>query len=116
MSRQRWVGGRGGDGARPKRDPSRVGGMVGRVLEELGHTGAAPAFRLFDSWERVLGETAAHAEPVDLRAGTLDVAVTSPVWAQHLQMRSDEILAGLREDLGADAPVALRFQVRQRVR
>ncbi|MGI9431588.1 MAG: DciA family protein [Myxococcota bacterium] len=102
--------------ARPKRDPSRVRGMVTRVLADLGHTGAGPAFRLFDAWEKALGDAAEHAEPVDLRAGVLDVAVDSSVWAQQLQMRSSEILASLVSELGEEAPTELRFRLRGRVR
>lgn len=102
--------------ARPKRDPTQVRGLVQRVLSDLGHTGAGPAFRLFDAWERAIGDAAEHAEPVDLRAGVLDVAVRSSVWAQHLQLRSPEILAVLAEELGEEAPVELRFRLRGRVR
>ncbi len=101
---------------RPKRDPSRVRGMVQRVLADLGHSGAGPAFRLFDAWERTLGEAAEHAEPVDLRAGVLDVAVDSSVWAQQLQLRSPEILRALATELGEEAPTELRFRLRGRVR
>jgi predicted nucleic acid-binding Zn ribbon protein len=85
--------------------------MVGRVLAELGHEAAGPAFALFDAWASALGEDAAHAEPVDLRGGVLLVSVRSPVWSQQLQMRRTEILASLRAELGEAAPSELRFRV-----
>ncbi|MCP5055233.1 MAG: DUF721 domain-containing protein [bacterium] len=97
---------------RTKRDPKRVGGMVGRVLADLGHTGAAPAFALFDAWDQALGDAAEHCEPVDLRLGVLEVAVDSSVWAQHLQMRRAEILRSLADAMGEGAPTDLRFRVR----
>ena len=102
--------------ARPKREPSRVGGMVGTVLSELGHSGAGEAFVLFDAWEAALGDLAQHAEPIDLKAGVLEVAVVSPVWAQHLQLRQTQILQALQEEMGPKAPTELRFLVRDRVR
>ncbi len=86
--------------------------MIGRVLSELGHTGAAPAFALFDAWEQALGDAAEHCEPVDLRRGVLEVAVDSSVWAQHLQMRRGDILRALEDALGEGAPTDLRFRVR----
>ena len=97
---------------RPKRDPRRLGGLVGQVLADLGHTGAAPAFALFDAWDEALGDAAEHCEPVDLRLGVLEVAVESSVWAQHLQMRRGEILRALADALGEGAPRDLRFWVR----
>ncbi len=93
-----------------------MGGMLGTVLSELGHSGAGQAFALFEAWEAVLGELAEHAEPVDLKGGILDVAVASPVWAQHLQLRQNQILADLAEKMGPKAPTELRFRVRTRVR
>jgi len=86
--------------------------MVGQVLADLGHTGAAPAFALFDAWDQALGDAAEHCEPVDLRRGVLDVAVDSSVWAQHLQMRRVEILRALAQAMGEGAPTDLRFRVR----
>ena len=85
--------------------------MLGRVLADLGHHGAAPAFALFDAWEAALGDAADQAEPVDLRGGVLLVSVRSSVWSQELQMRRTEILASLRDALGDDAPSELRFRV-----
>ncbi len=102
--------------ARPKAEPRRVGGMLGRVLRELGHEQAGATFSLFEAWERALGDAAAHAEPVGRRGEVLEVAVASPVWAQHLRLRQTEILRALRGALGDEAPSRLRFQVREQVR
>jgi predicted nucleic acid-binding Zn ribbon protein len=46
-----------------------------------------------------------------LRGAILDVRVDASVWGQQLQMKSPEILRGLRELLGEDAPTELRFRV-----
>lgn len=97
---------------RPKRDPVRLGGLVGSVLSELGHGEASESLRVAACWPAVVGEeAAAHADPVGLRGGVLEVEVHSSVWAQHLQMRRREILAGLARELGPGAPRELRFRV-----
>jgi predicted nucleic acid-binding Zn ribbon protein len=63
-------------------------------------------------WERAVGaEIAEHCRPTALRGGVLEVTVDSSVWSQHLQMRRDEMLGGLRSALGPDAPADLRFRV-----
>ena len=97
---------------RPKSDPIRVGGAIRRVLEELGHHGSSTSMRIAACWEEAVGrEIASHCQPSALRGGVLEVTADSSVWSQHLQMRRDEILEGLRGALGADAPADLRFRV-----
>lgn len=97
---------------RPKRDPVRLGGSIRRVLDELGHHGSSASMRIAACWEQAVGaEIAGHCRPSALRGGVLEVTVDSSVWCQHLQMRRDEILGGLRSALGADAPADLRFRV-----
>jgi predicted nucleic acid-binding Zn ribbon protein len=69
--------------------------------------------RIAACWEEAVGgEIAGHCEPYALRGEVLEVVVDSSVWSQHLQMRREEILEGLRGALGADAPADLRFRVR----
>jgi predicted nucleic acid-binding Zn ribbon protein len=68
--------------------------------------------RIAACWEEVVGsQVAGHSSPSALRGKTLEVGVDSSVWSQHLQMRREEILAGLRAVLGDDAPADLRFHV-----
>lgn len=97
---------------RPKRDPVRIGGAIQHVLRELGHEGSSVAVRIAACWEDLVGaESAEHSRPSALRGGMLEVTVDSSVWSQHLQMRREEILAGLRNAVGSDAPADLRFRV-----
>ena len=97
---------------RPKRDPVAVGAALPRVLAELGHGDAARALRIAARWEEAVGpEVAAVAEPAGLRGGCLEVRVPSGAWAQHLQVRREELLAGLARALGREAPRDLRFRV-----
>jgi predicted nucleic acid-binding Zn ribbon protein len=63
-------------------------------------------------WEEVVGERlAAAARPVSERAGTVTIACTDPVWAEELDLMQEQLLQGLSERLGEDAPRSLRFRV-----
>lgn len=95
-----------------RREPRRLGGAIGRVLEELGHLRDVPALRIARAWEEAVGpEVAAHAEPCALRGGVLEVRVDSPARAHQLQLRADAILAALAREVGEAAPTSLRFRV-----
>ena len=98
---------------RPKRlDPIQLGAALPRVLSELGLEGAALGVRVAACWEQVVGaEVARHTEVAGLRGPVLEVNVDSSAWSQHLQLRRQEILAGLAESLGEDAPTDLRLRL-----
>jgi predicted nucleic acid-binding Zn ribbon protein len=64
-------------------------------------------------WADVVGEQiAAVAHPDSERGGEVAVACSDPVWAQELDLMQEQLLRGLRERLGDDAPQSLRFQHR----
>jgi predicted nucleic acid-binding Zn ribbon protein len=89
-----------------------VGGLVGKVLGDLGLDGVALAHRIGVQWEDIVGpQVAAHCRPLGIRAGVLELQVESPVWAQQLQLRKTELLERLADRFGAEAPRELRFQV-----
>jgi predicted nucleic acid-binding Zn ribbon protein len=77
---------------------------------------AAPKTRLAAVqavWDEVVGErVAAVAQPVSERGGELIVACADPVWAQELDLMQEQLRRTLREQLGDDAPSALRFRVK----
>ena len=63
-------------------------------------------------WSAALGERLAEvATPVSERSGTLTVECVDGVWAQELDLMQEQLLQGLREQLGERAPDALRFRV-----
>jgi predicted nucleic acid-binding Zn ribbon protein len=93
-------------------DPTRVGAVVGRVLDDLGFGAARLAMQVQERWSDLVGpEAAAHSGPEGLRGSILEVRVDASVWGQQLQLHSAEILRGLRELLGERAPTQLRFRV-----
>jgi predicted nucleic acid-binding Zn ribbon protein len=97
---------------RRKGDFEPLRGLVPRVLEDLGLAGATRVVEVAECWAAAVGpEIAAHCRPVLFKKDTLEVAVDSSVWCQQLQLRSPEILAALREQLGERAPADLWFRV-----
>lgn len=93
-------------------DPTRVGALVGRVLDDLGFGNARLAMQVQERWAELVGaEAAAHSSPEGLRGATLEVRVDASVWGQQLQLRSAEILRALRGILGERAPRELRFRI-----
>jgi predicted nucleic acid-binding Zn ribbon protein len=89
-----------------------VASVVPRILDDLGLGAARRARRAPPGWPELVGaEAAAHSSPEGLRGATLEVRVDASVWGQQLQLRSAEIVRGLRERLGDEAPTGLRFRV-----
>ncbi len=82
------------------------------MLSDLGHGAVAEGLRLLRVWPEAVGpEIAAHAEPAGLRDGVLEVRTDSSAWANELRMRQPEILEGLRQQLGDEAPRRIRLRV-----
>ncbi len=96
------------------REPARLdGARIDGVLRDLGYDPDAPAVRLLRIWARAVGaELARECEPSDWRGKTLELTVSSPVWAQQVSLQRGKILAALREALGDAAPSELRTRVR----
>ena len=95
-----------------KKRPRAIGDLVPRVLGDLGLGGVARIVQVARCWEAAVGqEIASHCQPTRLRGEVLEATVDSSTWCQQLQLRGPEILAGLRRELGADAPSDLWFKV-----
>jgi predicted nucleic acid-binding Zn ribbon protein len=95
-----------------KRRPEALGGLVARVLDDLGLDKTALVTRVVGCWEAAVGpEIAKHSQPTALRGKVLEATVDSSVWCQQLQLRTPEILAALRRELGGEAPTGLWFRV-----
>jgi predicted nucleic acid-binding Zn ribbon protein len=63
-------------------------------------------------WSAAVGERlAAVASPVSERSGVLTVECADAVWTQELDLMQEALLQRLREELGEEAPQALRFRV-----
>lgn len=93
--------------------PRRLRPSLDGLARVLGGVGAGPLEVVFSHWEEVVGKVlASHAEPLNLRAGVLVVAVREPAWATQLRFFEAQILDRLAEAAGS--PVADRIEVRVR--
>src|SRR5689334_20777282 len=64
------------------------------------------------AWESAVGkQLAAVATPVSERDGTLTIECADAVWAQELDLMQEPLLQRLRDEVGEQAPQALRFRV-----
>jgi predicted nucleic acid-binding Zn ribbon protein len=63
-------------------------------------------------WPSAVGERlAAVATPVSQQDGTLTIECVDAVWAQELDLMQATLLERLREEVGEQAPQALRFRI-----
>jgi predicted nucleic acid-binding Zn ribbon protein len=64
------------------------------------------------AWESAVGkQLAAVATPVSERDGTLTIECVDAVWVQELDLMQETLLQRLRDEVGEQAPQALRFRV-----
>ena len=64
------------------------------------------------AWVTAVGERlAAVAVPVSERDKTLTIECSDAVWAQELDLMQETLRQRLREEVGEQAPRALRFRV-----
>jgi len=97
---------------RGRREPRRVGDVLGSVLDDLGLEGTSAVLRIAERWEAIVGaEVARHCQPSRLRGPVLEATVDTSVWCQQLQLRQRDILAALRRELGPEAPTELWLRV-----
>jgi Dna[CI] antecedent DciA-like protein len=87
--------------------PDPIGAEVRRELDRFGPAGKMG--EIVSVWPQAV---AANAWPARVaRDGTLHVHTASSTWAFELAQLSDSVLSRLRERLGEDSPVGLRFAV-----
>ena len=85
--------------------PRPLRSALDAVTRQVAPGGTLP--RAQACWEEVAGaQVAAEAQPVSERDGVLTVRCSSAVWAQELELLSEDLLERLREALGD--PTALQ--------
>jgi predicted nucleic acid-binding Zn ribbon protein len=83
--------------------PQKVGGVLETVVSRLGLRRDLDDYRIFEAWERVVGEQIArNAQPVRLDARRLVINVKSAVWMQELALLREDIRQRINEWMGRE--------------
>ncbi|NNH73939.1 DUF721 family protein [Nocardia uniformis] len=101
----------GWSGAGPDdRDPQTFAALTGALAKSRGWSGKVAEGMVFGRWAAVVGEDiAAHAEPVTLKDGILNIQAESTAWATQLRMLQSDILAKINRAVGHGVVTSLRI-------
>ena len=93
-----------------RRAPRPASNAVKAALQQVAPQ--TPLAAIQAVWSGAVGEQlAAVAVPVSERDRTLTIECADTVWAQELDLMQGTLLERLREEVGEQAPQALRFRV-----
>jgi predicted nucleic acid-binding Zn ribbon protein len=96
-------------------EPSAVGEILGRYLDQSGLRPKIREQRILDVWSQLVGEAIAEvSQPGRVRNRSLQVKVTHPVWMQQLQFHKKLIIQKVNEFLGGPFLQELRFVLGER--
>jgi predicted nucleic acid-binding Zn ribbon protein len=91
-------------------DPSAMGDILSRYLDQSGLRPRIQEQRTLDAWNDLVGKAIAEVtQPVRFRNRALQVKVTHPVWMQQLQFHKKLIIQKVNEFLGGPFLEELRF-------
>lgn len=81
--------------------PVSVGSLLEAALADLGLTERLDSCRALLAWEEVVGASlSAHARPLRLHRGRLELAVPSGVWRTQLSFSKRQLVERLNRQLG----------------
>lgn len=93
-----------------RRAPRPAAGAFQAALQEAAPK--TPLGAVQTAWTKAVGEyLASVAVPASERGGTVTVECADAVSAQELDLMQETLLERLREEVGEQAPQALRFRV-----
>jgi predicted nucleic acid-binding Zn ribbon protein len=93
-----------------RRAPRPAAGAFQAALQRVAPK--TPLSAVQAAWSSAVGDQlAAVATPVAEREGTLTIECADAVWAQELDLMQEMLLERLRDEVGDQAPQALRFRV-----
>jgi len=88
-----------------------IGGLLPRLLRDLGLEESVVGWRAVQEWEDVVGDRVArHTRAVGFRDGTLHVEVEGSAWMHELGFLRRELVRNLNRHLGADVVRDVRFR------
>jgi predicted nucleic acid-binding Zn ribbon protein len=92
-----------------------VGGVLGRVLENLGLSREMTGWRAVEAWPKLVGpRVARHARAVSFREGTLQVEVDGSAWMQELGYLKRDLVQRINQQLGGEHVRDVRMMLPRR--
>ena len=80
-----------------------VGGVLGRVLDNLGLSREMTGWQAVEAWPNLVGpRVARHARAVAFRHGTLHVEVEGSAWMQELTFLKPDLARRINQHLGSE--------------
>ena len=100
---------------RKTEDPSTLGEILGRYLDQSGLRPKIREQKILDVWNELVGKAIADVtQPVRVRNRSLQVKVAHPVWMQQLQFHKKLIIQKVNDFLGGAFLQELRFVLGER--
>ena len=97
--------------------PEAVGGVLGRVLDDLGLRREMTGWRAVEAWPELVGaRVARHTHAVAFRDGTLLVEVEGSAWMQELTYLKRDLVRRIQQTLGGEDVRDVRFTLPRRGR
>jgi predicted nucleic acid-binding Zn ribbon protein len=93
-----------------KTKPTRIGGLVEKVLNDLGLKKRVEEYRVIENWEQIVGKAVAeNVIPVGVERGRLVVGVRSSPWMMEMRMRENDLMERITEWAGENVVKEIRF-------
>ena len=101
-----------GDKREKTATPVPIGQVIEKLLEGRKPKSAAKVARVFQLWERAVGEIiAANAKPAAFRDKLLLVHVNSSPWLHQLQFLKDDIIKKVNAALHDESIEDIKFKI-----
>jgi predicted nucleic acid-binding Zn ribbon protein len=86
--------------------------LLPKILEQAGASQEMAEAAAVIAWKRVAGDgLAGHANPLNLRGGTLIVEVADDVWRRQLQRMSIELISRINKLLRREIVNEIQFRI-----
>jgi predicted nucleic acid-binding Zn ribbon protein len=94
-----------------------LSGLLDAVISELGLGQKMAECRAQLAWDNAVGsQLAQHAQPVKVKGGRMEVAVSSPVWSSQLSFMKADILKRINLEAGSEVVTDLSFVTAAKIR
>lgn len=91
---------------------SRPDRFLKAILHQAGVAEGLQEDQVRGAWKELAGDfIARHTEPLSVKGGHLVLRVTQPAMRFHLEQMKPMLLKRLREELGEDRILSVRFQI-----